>query len=51
MITITIKQLEENLDYYLEQSSKEDVLVLENGEKITLLTNPKAYASLKKKPL
>ena len=51
MITVTIKQLEENLDYYLEQSSKEDVLVVENGEKIAVFTNPQEYASLAKKPL
>ena len=51
MIVITVKELEDNFDYYLEISSKEDVCVERDGEKITLFTNPETYTSLKKKLL
>lgn len=48
MIVITVKELEDNFDYYLNLSSKEDVCVERDGEKITLFTNPETYTSLKK---
>ena len=51
MIVISVKELEDNFDYYLDLSSKEDVCVERDGEKITLFTNPETYASLKKKLL
>ena len=51
MIVITVKELEDNFDYYLEISSKEDVCVERDGEKIALFTNPETYTSLKKKLL
>ena len=41
-------ELEDNFDYYLDLSSKEDVCIERNGLKIALLTNPESYASLKK---
>ena len=48
MVIITEKELEDNFDYYLSLSSKEDVCIERNGLKIALLTNPESYASLKK---
>ena len=51
MVIITVKELEDNFDYYLDLSSKEDVCVERDGEKIALFTNPEAYSSLKKKLL
>ena len=51
MISITIEELEKNFDYYLEQSSKEDVVILKDGFKIAVFTNPETYSSLNKKPL
>lgn len=40
MCYITIEELKNNLDYYLNKSSNEDIYVSENGEIIACLTNP-----------
>ena len=46
MIFITISELQSNLDYYLEKSQEEDVIITDNGKKISVLTNPQLVALL-----
>lgn len=40
MCKITSTELKRNLSYYLDLSSKEDVLVTKNDKVISVLTNP-----------
>ena len=49
MIFITISELQSNLDYYLEKSQEEDVIITDNGKKISVLTNPQLVALLNTK--
>ena len=45
MIKISIEDLQNKLDFYLEKSNDEDVLVVDkNNQAITVLTNPHIYA-------
>ena len=39
-MTITVEELKENLDKYLELSKSEDILVTKDGKPITTLTSP-----------
>ena len=50
MRRVSFTELKNNLDYYLELSSKEDVCVTKNGKDIAILTNPrdKNYYEFKK---
>ena len=47
MIYISIKELKNNLDFYLDKSQEEDVFVVQNNQIITVLTNPQLYALYK----
>ena len=40
MCRVTSTELKNNLSYYLELSSREDVLVTKNGKVISVITNP-----------
>ena len=47
MCYVSIEQLSENLDYYLEKSMQEDIYVTKDSDVISVLTNPQIY-TLKK---
>ena len=40
MKTIDIHDFEKNLDYYLELSNEEDILVTDGNKELTVLTSP-----------
>ena len=50
MCRITSTELKNNLSYYLELSSKEDILVTKNGKVISIMSSPrdKNYLEFKK---
>ena len=41
---ITVKQLEENLDYYLENAQEGGFYIVDNGKVISWLIDPQEYA-------
>lgn len=41
---ITSEELKNNLDFYLDKASIEDVFVTENGRVVACITNPQLHA-------
>ena len=46
---VTIEELLNNLDYYLEKAIEEDVEIIENHTIIALLTNPVEFEKIKRR--
>lgn len=45
MCVITVTELKQNLDKYIEMSKREDVFVKEDGRIVTMLTSPSLRVS------
>lgn len=46
---VTIEELQNKLDYYLEKAIEEDVEIIENHTIIALLTNPVEFEKIKRR--
>lgn len=46
---VTIEELQNDLDYYLEKSIEEDIEIIDNHKILAILTNPKEYEELKRR--
>ncbi|MCR5184820.1 MAG: hypothetical protein K6C32_01905 [Bacilli bacterium] len=51
MKRITIEELNENLDFYLEQSQYEDIYIVDGQRMISVLTNPQMQAYFRAKSM
>ena len=49
MIRISIEELQNNLDFYLDKSMDEDIFIMQGNQIISVLTNPQLYALYKAK--
>ena len=48
-MTITYEEFEKNVDYYLEKVAEEDILIVKDGEAITVLLDPQRNADFIKR--
>lgn len=42
-MTITVEELEKNLDYYLEKANEEEITITRDGVAISSLISPEQY--------